>query len=80
MIELKTWYRIPVVVVALISLYGITSSVGQSQQEQKPAEEKTFVGMLKQTDDQNRLHPVRNDVAQIGDEIVTLRYRRIKKR
>ncbi|MBI3943737.1 MAG: NIPSNAP family protein, partial [Chloroflexi bacterium] len=30
-------------------------------------------------DDQHRPHPVRNDVAQPGQEIVTLRYFRIKK-
>jgi hypothetical protein len=48
-------------------------------QDRTQSQDKTFRGGLNQTKDPDRPHPVRNDVAQPGEEIVTLRYFRIKK-
>src|SRR5262249_56011496 len=48
--------------------------------QEKPAQQPTFRGGLEtNTKDADGPHPVRNDVAQPGEEIVTLRYFRIKK-
>ena len=41
--------------------------------------ERDFVGGLKESTAESEAKPVRNDVAQPGDEILTLRYFRIKK-
>jgi hypothetical protein len=48
-------------------------------QENKTPPEKQFRGGLNQTREQDAPHPVRNDVAHPGEEIVTLRYFKIKK-
>ena len=48
-------------------------------QDRSQSQDKTFRGGLNQAKDPDRPHPVRNDVAQPGEEIVTLRYFRIKK-
>jgi hypothetical protein len=48
-------------------------------QERPPQADKPFRGGLNQVKDADRPRPVRNDVAQPGDEIVTLRYFKIKK-
>jgi hypothetical protein len=55
------------------------SVCGQSQQKEKPQPEKTFRGGLNQVNEQEAARPVRNDVAQAGEEMVTLRYFKIKK-
>ena len=54
----------------------VSSAFGQ---DRTPSQDKTFRGGLNQTKDADRPHPVRNDVAQPGEEIVTLRYFKIKK-
>jgi hypothetical protein len=46
---------------------------------QQPGERPGFRGGLNQVKNPDRPHPVRNDVARSGDEIVTLRYFKIKK-
>jgi hypothetical protein len=48
-------------------------------QDRTPSQQAPFRGGLNQVKDADRPHPVRNDVAQPGEEIVTLRYFRIKK-
>ena len=48
-------------------------------QENKTPPDKQFRGGLNQTREQDTPRPVRNDVAQPGEEIVTLRYFKIKK-
>jgi hypothetical protein len=66
---------------ALISigfLLAMNLTVAVAQQPPQ-SQNTTFRGGLNQTKDPDRPHPVRNDVAQPGDEIVTLRYFRIKK-
>ena len=50
-----------------------------SCQERAQTKQQPFRGGLNQVKDADRPHPVRNDVAQAGEEIVTLRYFRIKK-
>jgi hypothetical protein len=66
-----------------ISLILITVSVppvcAQSGRKENPAPDRTFRGGLNQVKDAEAPRPVRNDVAQPGEEIVTLRYFRIKK-
>ncbi len=48
-------------------------------QENKTAQDKQFRGGLNPVKEQEAPRPVRNDVAQPGEEIVTLRYFKIKK-
>jgi|SRR5215471_6157558 len=48
-------------------------------QERSQSQQQPFRGGLNQVKDADRPHPVRNDVAQPGEEIVTLRYFKIKK-
>jgi hypothetical protein len=60
-----------------LALISVSSSVlGQARPQ---SQDKTFRGGLNQAKDPDRPHPVRNDVAQPGEEIVTLRYFKIKK-
>lgn len=62
----------------LLSLGVLTTLQGYAQtnpQSQGPP----FRGPVNPQRDSDRPHPVRNDVARPGDEIVTLRYFRIKK-
>ena len=57
-------------------LGGATLVVGQ---DNKTAQDKPFRGGVKAPPAPDKPHPVRNDVAQPGEEIVTLRYFKIKK-
>ena len=65
-----------IMIFALV-LISVSSSAFAQDRTQSP--DKTFRGGLNQAKDPDRPHPVRNDVAQLGDEIVTLRYFKIKK-
>src|SRR5262249_32359307 len=47
--------------------------------DKQTTQDKPFRGGLTQVNEQEPPHPVRNDVAQAGEEIVTLRYFKIKK-
>jgi hypothetical protein len=58
---------------------GLMSSALAFGQERPPQADKPFRGGLNQVKDADRPRPVRNDVAQPAEEIVTLRYFRIKK-
>jgi hypothetical protein len=60
--------------VGVALLFVSSSALAQTQPQDRP-----FRGGLNQTKDPDKPHPVRNDVAQAGEEIVTLRYFRIKK-
>lgn len=51
----------------------------QARQDGKTVQDKTYRGALNQVNNQEAPRPVRNDVAQPGEEIVTLRYFKIKK-
>ena len=66
-------------IVVILLAVSSPSVNAQSQQSEKPSQDKTFRGGLNQVKDQEVPHPVRNDVAQPGEEIVTLRYFKIKK-
>ncbi len=57
----------------------LSATVPAFAQDRSQSQDKTFRGGLNQARDPDRPHPVRNDVAQPGDEIVTLRYFKIKK-
>lgn len=48
-------------------------------QQRQPTQDKPFAGGIHQVKDPDRPRPVRNDVAQPGEEILTLRYFKIKK-
>jgi len=63
----------------LIVVGASTFMAGQSGQDGTKPQDKPFTGGLNQIKDQELPRPVRNDVAQPGEEIVTLRYFRIKK-
>lgn len=54
-------------------------SVTALGQDRTPSQNRTFRGGLNQASDPDHPHPVRNDVAQPGEEIVTLRYFKIRK-
>jgi len=65
---------------ALLALVVLCAQAGEARSQDKPqAQQQPFRGGLNQVKDADRPHPVRNDVAQPGEEIVTLRYFRIKK-
>src|SRR4030095_5193087 len=57
------------------------SAFGQSQsgQPETKSQDKPFRGGLDQVQNPDRPRPVRNNVAQPGEEVVTLRYFKIKK-
>lgn len=66
----------------MIAIGSSTQCVAQSSpdgKDKKTEPDKTFRGGLTQIKDQDIPRPVRNDVAQPGEEIVTLRYFKIKK-
>ena len=68
--------------IRLVLIFGfalISVSTAAFGQDRPQSQDKTFRGGLNQAKDPDRPHPVRNDVAQPGDEIVTLRYFKIKK-
>jgi hypothetical protein len=62
----------------LISFCWFSPDSAQSQ-ERPQSQQQPFRGGLNPVRDADRPHPVRNDVAQPGEEIVTLRYFKIKK-
>jgi len=65
---------------ALLALVVLCAQAGVARSQDKPqAQQQPFRGGLNQVKDADRPHPVRNDVAHPGEEIVTLRYFRIKK-
>jgi hypothetical protein len=66
---------------ATIALVAASHAAASAQVEQRERgqQDKTFRGGLNPVKEQDAPHPVRNDVAQPGEEIVTLRYFRIKK-
>ena len=70
-------YRSRYAILAL-SLWLLGSSTVSAQQAPQTRQPQ-FTGGLNQVKDADKPHPVRNDVAQPGEEIVTLRYFRIKK-
>ena len=61
-----------------ISLVLLTGSAF-SQTAPSSGQPGGFAGRLKERPQSEKPHPVRNDVAQPGDEVVTLRYFRIRK-
>jgi len=62
------------IVLAMLCLYA-----GVCTAQDRPQSQQPFRGGINQVKDADRPHPVRNDVAQPGEEIVTLRYFRIRK-
>jgi hypothetical protein len=60
-----------------VALLCFATVVSAGQQPQ--SSDQRFRGGLKQVPDSDQARPVRNDVAQPGEEIVTLRYFKIKK-
>ena len=62
----------------LLCLGLVSCSVANGQQQSQQAD-KPFRGGINQVKDPDRPRPVRNDVAQASEEIVTLRYFRIRK-
>lgn len=68
--------------IRLMLVFGfvlVSVSISAFGQDRTQSQDKTFRGGLNQTKDADRPHPVRNDVAQPGEEIVTLRFFKIKK-
>ncbi len=60
----------------------VIASVGASGQTGKPvdsSQDRSFSGRLNQAPSSDKPRPVRNNAAQPGDEVVTLRYFKIKK-
>jgi hypothetical protein len=62
----------------LISFCWVSAEPAKAQ-ERTPSQQQPFRGGLNPVKDADRPRPVRNDVAQPGEEIVTLRYFKIKK-
>jgi hypothetical protein len=71
-------HQILYISLVLITVSGPTAYAQSGRKEESPPD-KTFRGGLNQIKDAEAPRPVRNDVAQPGEEIVTLRYFRIKK-
>jgi hypothetical protein len=78
--------RTPLILITAVALAAASPAVSRAQslQQDKPPQDKaqqdkTFRGGLNPVKEQDAPHPVRNDVAQPGEEIVTLRYFRIRK-
>jgi len=67
-----------VIGITLISLCWLNAGTARAQNPTQP-QQPAFRGGINQVKDPDRPHPVRNDVAQPGEEIVTLRYFKIKK-
>jgi hypothetical protein len=71
----RSHYLFAFIALVMLCLHAdVAKSQDRPQSQQQP-----FRGGLNQVKDADRPHPVRNDVAQAGEEIVTLRYFRIKK-
>ena len=64
---------------ALLALVIVCLHPEAARSQDRPQAQQPFRGGLNQVKDPDRPHPVRNDAAQPGEEIVTLRYFRIKK-
>jgi hypothetical protein len=66
--------------VAILTL-ACASAFGQGQtgQAESKPQDRTFRGGLGPVKDQELPRPIRNNVAQPGEEVVTLRYFKIKK-
>lgn len=66
--------------VSLIATFMLCAGSAIAFAQDRPQSgNKPFRGGLNQTKDAARPHPVRNDVAQPGEEVITLRYFRIRK-
>ena len=65
--------------VSLMTIVAASLCVAQSAVDKQATQDKPFRGGLNQVNEQEPPRPVRNDVAQPGEEVVTLRYFRIKK-
>lgn len=72
-----TWRKFNTVVGFIV--IAIVSAIVGVAQTPPPQQDRPFRGGLNPVTDQETPRPVRNDVAQPGEEIVTLRYFRIKK-
>ncbi len=65
--------------VSLMAVVATSFCAAQSAADKQATQDKPFRGGLNQVNEQEPPRPVRNDVAQPGEEIVTLRYFKIKK-
>jgi hypothetical protein len=72
-------YRIAPLVSALTLICVSALGQGQAGQAESRQQDRTFRGGLAPVKDQEPPRPVRNNVAQPGEEVVTLRYFKIKK-
>ena len=73
----RSFRRLVAFGVAVISISWLNAeAIGAQDRTQS---QPPFRGGLNQVKDADRPHPIRNDVAQPGEEIVTLRYFKIKK-
>jgi len=70
------WRRLILPGLSYLIMGGLTFVAAQ---ENKTPPDRQFRGGLNQAKEQDVPHPVRNDVAHPGEEIVTLRYFKIKK-
>lgn len=70
--------RLIAVGIVVICVCWLGSDIADAQ-DRPQSQQPPFRGGLNQVKDADRPHPVRNDVAQSGEEIVTLRYFKIKK-
>lgn len=64
--------------IALISICWLNAEAARAQ-DRPQSQQPPFRGGINPVKDADRSHPVRNDVAQPGEEIVTLRYFKVKK-
>lgn len=65
--------------IAVVLLIVISTANGQPATPAGGSQDAPFTGRLNQRLGSEKAHPVRNNVAQPSDEVVTLRYFRIKK-
>ena len=72
-------YRVFPLLAVLALVCASVFGQGQSGQSETKQQDKTFRGGLDQVQNPDRPRPVRNNVAQPGEEVVTLRYFKIKK-
>lgn len=63
----------------IVLIAALAIACGSALAQQPPQPDKPFRGGINQERDPDRPRPVRNDAAQAGEEIVTLRYFKIKK-
>ncbi|MEK6301761.1 MAG: hypothetical protein AABO41_13705 [Acidobacteriota bacterium] len=78
MIEMRNAMLRRTIAISFVLTCGCGLALGQQNPQQQP-QDKPFRGGINQVKDPDRPRPVRNDVAQPGEEIVTLRYFKIKK-